>query len=494
MFTSKILTKFMVQFKALQVLRTFTPDEVKEFEKFLASPFFSTGRDLTGLFNYLKKYYPLFDNEKVLSLEKIHSKISKGKSKPEATGKLLSDLYKQTEDFLIIKNFSSISRQRKVLLLKEFRKKHIYGLYDSVLNTLEKDYSIEGKAELDFFYDLGTFEAEKCFIHNQRGDMKKYFRSFINWTDSVLTVSLLTLFESIPNKNVLENFYGLKPEFTLFDELNKLIDFEKLLDTLKQNNYKHYEILALHYFICKAHLTPGNDEYYYKSRDLFFSGYKLYSKLQVQAIFQNLQALCLNNIDTLKKEFYDELIKLYRFVFGKNILFTSKDDYITLSLFKNIIVRANKESIHWTDEFVNDNINRLEPSSRKAMKSFWLAQKALLQKKFKESMSLIHKIDINTPVLKTDIKHLYLANYYESRYFEEARSVLETFSKYLRNNPEVSRKAAEGNLNFLAIYKKLLQAVESGTNNNNEDIIKEIHKDKLIVKRDWLLEKANELM
>lgn len=485
----------MANYKALQIIRTFTKEEMGEFGKFIASPYFSTGRDLVPLFTYLKKYHPEYKNEKALELDAVHKELNvKGKkSGQDTTRKLLSDLYKQTEDFLIIRNFSTISRQRKVLLLKELRGKKIYRLYDSVLVNLEKEYDIEGKAELDFFYDLGTFEAEKCFYFNQRADMENYFSSFIKWMDSVLTVSLLTMFEGLPNVNVVETFYGLKTPFNLLTALNKEINFEELLETLRTNNYKFYEIIALHYYISKAHTSEDTDKYYQLSSELFFKSYGLYNRLQLQGLFLNLQAICLDNLDKLKNAYYDDLVKLYRFIFDNNILFNTKEEYIPLQLFKNIISRSRKDLIDWTDKFVSDNLLKLEPDARNAMKNFWSAQKCILKSSYSEALNYIHKIDLNNYMLKMEIKLLYLIVYYELGHLEEARAMIDTFTKYLKQNAEVSKKFRDGTLSFLAIYVKLLKMKESRHTEKMEEVLGELKISKLITKRDWLQEKAAEL-
>ena len=51
--------------KLIQILKTFSPDEVKNFEKFVVYPYFSTGRNVEGLYSILKPYYPEFDSPKL---------------------------------------------------------------------------------------------------------------------------------------------------------------------------------------------------------------------------------------------------------------------------------------------------------------------------------------------------------------------------------------------------------------------------------------------
>ena len=57
--------------KLINILKTFSPEEIKLFEKFLASPFHSSGKNCIPLFRSMKKYYPEFDTDKI-SYENLH--------------------------------------------------------------------------------------------------------------------------------------------------------------------------------------------------------------------------------------------------------------------------------------------------------------------------------------------------------------------------------------------------------------------------------------
>jgi len=54
----------MIKSKAIQVLKTFSEDELRLFSKFVNSPFHNNNKNLSRLFAYLKKHYPLFDNKR----------------------------------------------------------------------------------------------------------------------------------------------------------------------------------------------------------------------------------------------------------------------------------------------------------------------------------------------------------------------------------------------------------------------------------------------
>ena len=53
----------MTDTKLITLLKKLTPDEMRDLEKYIASPYFSKSRDLNPLFSILKKLYPDFSGK-----------------------------------------------------------------------------------------------------------------------------------------------------------------------------------------------------------------------------------------------------------------------------------------------------------------------------------------------------------------------------------------------------------------------------------------------
>lgn len=66
--------KQMQKSKLITLLKTFSKEEMKNFDKFISSPYFSRGRNLKPLYNVLKKYHPSFDSPHFTE-EKIFNKL-----------------------------------------------------------------------------------------------------------------------------------------------------------------------------------------------------------------------------------------------------------------------------------------------------------------------------------------------------------------------------------------------------------------------------------
>ena len=63
--------------RLIKIIRTFTKDELKSFDKFLQSPYLRPARDTRELYDYIVKYYPECNSPK-LEKEKAFSKLFAG--------------------------------------------------------------------------------------------------------------------------------------------------------------------------------------------------------------------------------------------------------------------------------------------------------------------------------------------------------------------------------------------------------------------------------
>jgi hypothetical protein len=279
---------------------------------------------------------------------------------------------------------------------------------------------------------------------------------------------------------------------TLVNEIEKVTHFDVLLKNLKNSNNRYYEIIALHYYLYKASKEPGDINSYYMCRDFLFSNYTLYSKKQLLSLFIHLESYCISNIEP-KSIRHEEMMKLYRFMFDNEIYTFTEGGYIHHVLFRNVLFSTSLSTIEWTDAFVGKHLPKVVPGSRDSLKYLWEAHRCYLTGDFEGILKHTHKIDFNPPGLQIDVKLLYLIAYYELGYFEEARSMTDTFGKYLKYSADAAQILKEKHLNYIDIYKKLLKMKETGNTSYTEELRKEINGRKNIVKRSWLIEKADEL-
>lgn len=125
----------MKETKIIKILNALTPEELKDFGKFVNSPYHNTSEEVIRLFAYIKKYYPEF-NQKYLEISVAAKKINKGSKTNEGTIRnTLTALNRLARKFLVIESF--MSQEHKV------RNAEIFALEAKKLNF---------KKELDEYF------------------------------------------------------------------------------------------------------------------------------------------------------------------------------------------------------------------------------------------------------------------------------------------------------------------------------------------------------
>lgn len=106
----------MYKSKPIIILRAFNPQEIKEFEKFIQSPYFNKNKTLTLLFQLLKKEYPEFTGAGV-ERERLFFKLYQSREFDESKLQYaFSDLSKLLEKYIMLKELEKKQHTAKPLV------------------------------------------------------------------------------------------------------------------------------------------------------------------------------------------------------------------------------------------------------------------------------------------------------------------------------------------------------------------------------------------
>jgi hypothetical protein len=127
----------MIKSKFIDVIRTFSPGELKQFRDFLRSPFHNTNKKVIKLFEIVRKYSPDYNSHQ-LEKENLFKILYPGKKYNDLVMRILiSDSMRLSEEFLAYSRFSSEPMEEKVLLLKEYSGRNLNSLFDTTLKRSE---------------------------------------------------------------------------------------------------------------------------------------------------------------------------------------------------------------------------------------------------------------------------------------------------------------------------------------------------------------------
>ncbi len=131
-----------INFKLINLLNSFTPNEIKEFKKFISSGLYTSGRNYLPLLNFILKNKSKYQNK--IPNEELQLKLNSGKKFSKQTLKnRFSELYKLGEEFLIYLGLKDNKLEKDKLLLKMLLEKNLLppfeSKYNKIIQSVEKE-------------------------------------------------------------------------------------------------------------------------------------------------------------------------------------------------------------------------------------------------------------------------------------------------------------------------------------------------------------------
>ncbi len=126
--------------KIVSILKTFNKSDIKNFKKFLDSPFFSVGRDLRKYYDCIIKYHPEFEIDKEKFLKKYFGKLDDEEGKQSKILRAVnSDFSKALDEYITVISMKSMNFYSNYLLIAGYSQR---GLDEFGENKAEEVLSL----------------------------------------------------------------------------------------------------------------------------------------------------------------------------------------------------------------------------------------------------------------------------------------------------------------------------------------------------------------
>jgi len=139
--------------KLIDKLRLLTKDELRDFARFIESPYFNTDKRMTQVFDYLKKYHPEFESEK-LEREYVADKLfPEWKEKQyNKISYLMTDLSQLVSDFMTVRELENDRLEWQQLELKAYKRRHGDWFFGSTAKKLDKAIGKRPERGIDYYF------------------------------------------------------------------------------------------------------------------------------------------------------------------------------------------------------------------------------------------------------------------------------------------------------------------------------------------------------
>lgn len=484
----------MKETKLINLLKTFTRSEFSAFEKFVDSPYFSRGRDLMPLFKAIKHFYPRFSSED-FTIEKIYGSIFPGKKYDDARSyslmkTLISELYKMCIDYLAHSSLKADDNRRSLYILDQLRNRKHY-------TEFEKEYKKAATEKNDPSKALITDLLEKYFLCEvyknyslDRDDFVNSFEYTLATDENIVAAALIVLFLFEDVKNITTG-YNLPLRYTLTNTVLENIDPENLLEQMRMNNDRFYNYVLGFYLVYKMNRYKDKREHYFELKQHVIDNKDFFGQSE-NFLFCNI-LLTYININHLPTE---EEYFLQQYILENNFHKRTNSEDFHIIQFRNIVVSyASLGQYDKLEKFIEKFSPELHKDHRENMYNYSFSYLYFSKGDFERALEYNMKVNHDIFVYKMDAREQLFKLYYELSYFEQAYSLLDSTSQFLRETNEFSELHKKYYFDIVRSFSTLLKLKTSGRPDKDTLALleKKLIEGKPSGQKKWMLNKIAEM-
>ncbi|MEO8664049.1 MAG: hypothetical protein ABI462_01020 [Ignavibacteria bacterium] len=490
----------MLKSSLLEIIRTFTKEELKSFEDFVRSPYFNKKENVIKLFFEIKKYAPNFTEEK-LKKEKVWKALfPKAKYNYGILKNIIHDLNKLAEKFIRLECSEKYEIKTEIDLLEPLFERNILDLLSRKFSSFEKAYSENNLKDLNcesefIYYNLSNFYDLKSWTEYSYRPDENYKE--IQRLSSVYFIYSFLLgcfkrFNNLKSKNLGKHFpneTGFTDSFFenfLHEGIELLMTFARNCSTIKNTN-----VLNCFYLMYKSVSSANNVENYFN----FKHSLKEYGDEMSKSDLLGLYCCLNNSLENLQSpevNLADEFCDNYKAMMSKDI-FLELNGVLREYRFNNFLYYScNADSYEDALRFITEYLDKIPEISRSSSYNFGMALVHFAKSEFNKSLEFIAKINQNYFDMKHQLKNLILMIYYELNDYDAFLYSLDTNKHFINNNKAVDDNRKESGNIFFNLVSKLFKIKENYNDYECNKINLELSSS-FIIQRKWLIEKMEEI-
>lgn len=465
----------------VQILRTFTKKEIRDFKKWLRSPYHNQRKDVYDLFLYLFKNDNLHKENKLIK-EYIYPYLFS--SEPYDDAKIrqtIHFLFKAIEEFLVTTEMTRDNIQKKIIWSRVLREKGLVEYAQKQLNIVKNN--IESKHhfysfEHHFNKYLLTNELYDTAIVNKRNAQEE-LENIIDAIDKVFIAERLfrvCIQLSSPNTSLKEDdavfveaiIAHLQNDETLLNDQAVKMYF-LIYKVLKDNNYDEFLDLKTHLF------DFGNN----------------FDQFLIDDIFLIAINYCTRQMNKGRKEYIQEAFSLCKTGIEKKYLISQ--DQIERYFFRNFVsIGINAREFNWVENFIIDYQQYLDEQHRESYVNFCFGLLYSKSGQYDKAITYLAQFEPDDVLLNLNSKLQLIKIYYQLDEVYALESLIESSKVYLRRKKDIGD-------NYRLLYKNLLKFTQKLLRVNPYDkskkakLRKEIEAANPLIEKQWFLEQLENL-
>lgn len=483
----------------LEILRTFTQEELKRFDDFVSSPYFNKKSFVTALFKHIKKYSPEFNSSR-LEREKVWKALYPDKEYNYGIFKnLVFDLTKLAERFISLEATLLNEAGTEFNLLNASCDRKLPGLFKTYYNITDKalknSYKNKKLNAETYFYFMYKTQLLKFYHNLEYESNPKIFDELEKHCEYLVSNILIMLLRSYTNVISFSKDYDFDIDKNIVSVFLKKSDSSGLLEDiailLKNRSGEIYDVINVYYKVFNTHLGGYKLDDFLELKKTLNEYSKRLSKEDKQYIYINMiQILDKINDNHFNKP--NEFVDIFKMRIKDNTILNEEGSLSPIAFISCIQNACTAGETRFIEEFTSGFQKYLPENIKDNLLKFSEAHLHFAKNEFSKSLEKILLVDYDLFIMKYYLKNLQMMNFYELNDYESFLSSLDAFKHFLSKNKSVTERWKSNQALFAGYLNRLFKLKEKSDghelkNLKNEIINSNPHK------KQWLLRKADEI-
>ena len=454
----------MINSKLIEILKSFSLIEIKSLSVFISKQTEKKDTLPLRLLIILEKQYPEFI-EKNISKEKIYNKVfSDKKFNENKLSKLMSELTKIIEDYIVHIKREENTADEKMNLLKFYFERN-----------LDK-YFIATSREVKQILDDLPFGTYQNFMKYQYEELIATYHSKLNTRVG-------------DYKDVI-------------NELNEFINAEKLrwenisfLEPfpVEQKQHDNRAFYIIHHLINQL-LKKDDESYFFEAMLIIENNLHRFAQEESRDILKLLLFFSIKKVNAGFIAYYEQQLRIYH-IFIKLNLILNQYGKISVATYKNYINASLKtKKIEEAAHFLENYKIYLIEETKDEVYGFNKACIYFEKKMYSELIDIILNTKQNDIYYNLGQRRLLLKTYYElmlknKSYYDMLESSIQTFKKFIATKNNIPETHIAMNKDFLKMIHRL---VDINSKKEAQLLYEELKKIPMLVEKQWFLQKIND--
>lgn len=480
--------------KLIDLLKTFSTPEIKDFEKFLLSPYFTNGRDLTAYYKFLIKYYPDFNISKPELVKKFFKKSNISDTKKDSLIRTYNwELLKLGEEFITIDSIKNNKGAFDDFFITTLLRRQLGKRCEQVYDKMA-EYQDSIKTDHYAFINKMFFQNNCVSVKRLIGKRNETLPLFKAQAENLLNFFLHHA------EHLLTTISANKALFKTGNTSNNIFAFLKNVDFEKyfaerEGFENDLEIQKMAVYSILISLDGNNfEKYIYKLKDSLEKNVANFGKEGMLHITSSI----LKILGDKKEQQYQKLkFDLINFALQNDFYFDNHYKAINTFKYKKAIWTAlSLNEIEWVKKFSESYIIKLVDEHQENMKALANAYIEFKQQNYEKSIK--HISDFNMFDIPTNcmIKELQIRNFFkmcikDEQYYSTLKSFTDAFRHYLKDNCKVSDAYYNQGMEFISGVNLLTLYYFSESKKKRNDSMFQLESFKVQFHNNWLKEEIS---